>query len=96
MLKHSSESYIIELENASGQMVRTTAAVMQTMVDYYEGLYPTWLTTDMGDLTAYFDTIALLWLDDSHWLYLDVPFTRRTLLRLSVACPAAKPQALMG
>ncbi|KAJ1193767.1 hypothetical protein NDU88_003063 [Pleurodeles waltl] len=68
-------NYIIELTDSTGILQSGATEVWRVMSDFYLELYMERPGVSGLETDAYFDEISLLWLENSHRLYLDVPFS---------------------
>ena len=66
------------------------------MMNYYASLYRPCTTADGVNFTAYFDTFAVLWLEDSHRLFLDAPIDEEDVIRIIQAMTSGNAPSLGG
>ncbi|KAJ1216530.1 hypothetical protein NDU88_004131 [Pleurodeles waltl] len=67
--------YVTEIDGPKGKRVTGTDRVMKVFTNFFTDLYSTTTERSEEDAQNYFSEISLLWFDDAHGAYFDVPFT---------------------
>lgn len=68
-------TYITSLHQSDAEVVHSPPAILAVVRDYYAKLYTAQATPSETELEHYFDSIALVWLDNERREYLDEPYT---------------------
>ncbi|KAJ1129097.1 hypothetical protein NDU88_007468 [Pleurodeles waltl] len=68
-------NYIVELLDTDGVSHVGTEGVKQVLIDFYASLYSASARPLPEEYTEYFEDIGLLWLENTHRQYLDLPFS---------------------
>lgn len=85
-----STSFIPELVNKEGDIIRGSPAILKTFSSFYANLYTSSLTGEHSELQNYLDTIALVWFDNRDREYMHQPFTVEDVKRVIGSLPANK------
>lgn len=92
---HSSP-YITEILDNDDKPIRGPKEIHDYLTEFYTSLYTSTTHQIDSEMTAYLDSLELLWLGNAHQEYLDEPFTVDDIVQVINSLPADKAPGLDG
>ncbi|KAJ1188534.1 hypothetical protein NDU88_005295 [Pleurodeles waltl] len=88
--------YIAQLYDSDSNLVFSSPEILNAMSTFYAQLYTATPVLGRKELTNYFVTIQLIWLDSAHHAYLDVPITTEEIIHVISDLPGYRAPGLDG